>query len=172
MAMTYKQLIRPEQYAAVYRYLADEDLLWVLFWDVDPDQWSVDLFVRMLDREDRYVLAGYIDGQFAGLMTLMPTLPRSRCVEIGLTALRPYFRQAAPLCLGALKLACETLDVASFLGRVPAPNRHILHMLGAVGFREIGRVPGMCWYTRKQEFVPGVLVMATPSSIDQVIQGV
>ena len=170
MEMTYKQLIRPEQYAAVYRHLADEDLLWALFWDVDPDQWSVDFFVRMMDRDDRYVLAGYIDGEFAGLMTLLG-LPRSRCAEIGLTALRPYFRQAVPLCLGALRLACDKLDVASFYGVVPAPNRHILRMLGAVGFHEMGRVPGMCWYTRKQAFVPGVLVMATPSSIDQVIQG-
>lgn len=170
MVMTYRQLVRPEQYAEVYQRLADEDLLWAIWWDVDPDQWSVELFVHMMDRADRYVLAGYIDGQFAGLMTLLG-LPRSRCAEIGLTALRPYFRQAAPLCLGALKLACETLDVASFLGRVPEPNRHILRMLGAVGFHEIGRVPGMCWYTRKQAFVPGVLVMATPSSINQVIQG-
>ena len=165
MEMTYQVLIRRDQLAAIYRRLADEGLLWAVWSDIDGEQWSEDFFVSMLDRPEMLVLGGYVDGALAGVMTLNPLIQRTRTLEIGLTAFRDYFGQAEALCRGALLWACETQDVASFLGRVAAPNRHILRMLGRLGFRELGRVPGLGWYTRKQDFVEGVLVLATPASI-------
>lgn len=165
MRRTYRRLAREEDLLSLYARLRGEDLLWAVKPEVEAREWTEEVFLQLFRRPDVWVLEGSIDGEPAGAMTLRPAEPRSLCGEIGLTAFRPFFRQAVPLCLGALLLACEELAVASFLGRVPAPNRHILAMLDRVGFHELGRVPGLCWHSRKQAFVDGVLVLATPESV-------
>lgn len=165
MSISYKVLPHEEDYHAIYNKLRTDDLFWALWPDVDKDDWTQDAFVSLLSRPDMLVLGALIDGAIAGVMFLHPVMPRSMAAEIGVTAFRPFFPQAAALCRGALLWACERLDPASFLGKVAAPNRHALFMLERVGFSELGRVPGLCWYTRKQTFVDGVLVIATPDSI-------
>lgn len=165
MKMIYTVLLHESQYRALYERLCKEDLLWAVWPDVDAEDWTPEVFVGLLSMPDTLVLGGYIDGVLAGIMTLRPVAARSLTAEIGLTGFRSYFAQAEDLCRGALLWACTHLDVASFLGRVAAPNRHITRMLSCLGFRELGRVPGMYWYTRKQKFVDGVLVLATPDSV-------
>ena len=165
MDMTYRILVDEDDYRSLYARLRAENLLWAFWPDVDPGDWSCDRMARMLSRPDELVVAGYADGTLAGLMLVWPFSARSNCAEVGLTAFRGFFPVAAGLCRGALLFACDELNPASFVGRVPAPSRHILRMLGQVGFCEIARIPGLCWYTRKQRFVDGVLAMATPDSI-------
>ena len=170
MEMAYTVLLHKSQYHALYDRLREENLLWAVWPDVDAGDWTPDVFINLLSRPDTLVLGGAIDGAPAGVMTLRPVTARSLTAEIGLTAFRHYFARAEDLCRGALLWACEHLDVASFLGRVAIPNRHILRMLSCLGFRELGRVPGMCWYTRKQKCVDGALVLATPDSIRATIK--
>ena len=59
------------------------------------------------------------------------------------------------------------MDCESLVGRVAAPNRHALRMAPQVGFHLLGRVPGMCWHGKKQQFVDGVLVLATPDTVKE-----
>lgn len=165
MSMTYKVIINAGELAEIYRRLKEEKLLWAVWSDIDDEEWTESLFVKFLSRDDTLVLGGYIDGELAGVMTMRPAEMKSLTANIGLTAFRKFFKQAVPLCMGALLWACDTQDMKSILGRVAAPNRHILRLLSSLGFKEIGRVPGMTWYTRKQAFVDGVLVLATVESI-------
>lgn len=168
MEMTYKVLLHEADYRAIYEAMREDDTLWSAWPDIDPDEWTPEIVVRLMSRPDVLVLGGAIDGLPAGFMTLQAVSRRSMTAEIGVAAFRPFFRQAAALCRGALLWACDNLELSSFLGKVAAPNRHVLAMLGQVGFRELGRVPGLFWYTRKQRFVDGVLVMATPESIRKI----
>lgn len=171
MGTEYKVILNAEELAGIYRRLREEKLLWAVWSDIDEEEWTENLFVRMLTREDMLVLGGYIDGELAGVMTLRPAEPKSLTGNIGLTAFRKFFRQAVPLCMGGLLWACDTQDMKSVIGRVAAPNRHILRLLESLGFKEIGRVPGLTWYTRKQAFVDGVLVLATVDSIRTAAAG-
>lgn len=168
MEMTYKVLLHEADYRAIYEAMREDDTLWSAWPDIDPDEWTPEIVVRLMSRPDVLVLGGAIDGVPAGFMTLHPVTQRTLTAEIGVAAFRPFFRQAAALCRGALLWACDNLELSSFLGKVAAPNRHVLAMLGQVGFYELGRVPGLFWYTRKQRFVDGVLVMATPESIRKI----
>lgn len=169
----YRRICAPEEHAEIYRRLRDEDLLWPLFSEIEPDEWSEELYVRMLGPNSMCeTWAGYVDGAMAGIAYLWPFdfSHRTRIAEIGLTAFRDYFGQAARLARGCLVEICEAHNrqdrlVASIVGRVPAPNRHILAMLEQLGFSRLCRLPGMFWFTRLQRHVDGWLVQATPESI-------
>ena len=165
MHLSYRVLLHDCEYRALYDALRRDNTLWALWPDVDADEWTPDALGAMLSRDDVLTVRGEIDGAPAGVMTMHPVMRRTLTAEIGVAAFRPYFPYAAALCRGALLWACGRIKPASFLGKVAAPNRHALRLLGQVGFSELGRVPGLCWYTRKQRFVDGVLVMATPESI-------
>ena len=170
--MSYKVLLYEEQYAQIYRRMNEEGLLWAAYPEIDAEEWSEEGYIRMMARDDVLCLAGYIDNEIGGVMTLYPAVSKTRTAVIGLTAFRDYFRQAVPLCMGALLWACATQDIESILGRVAAPNRHILRLLNSLGFEEKLRVPGMTWYTKKQKFVDGVIVMATPDTIREAAKTV
>lgn len=163
--MTYSLLIHERQYRAIYARMHAERLLWAAWPDVAAAEWTAEEFCRRLGREEMYVLGGCIDGEPAGVLLLWPVSGRTLCAEVGLTAYRRFFPQARELARGALLHACVELSLSAILGRVAAPNRHILRMLGGLGFAELGRVPGMIWYAARERFVDGVLVMATPDSI-------
>ncbi len=163
--MTYSLLIHERQYREIYARMRAERLLWAAWPDMAEAEWTAEEFCRRLGREEMYVLGGYIDDEPAGVLLLWPVAGRSLCAEVGLTAFRRHFRQARELARGALLHASGELSLSAIIGRVAAPNRHILRLLGSLGFAELGRVPGMIWYAAREHFVDGVLVMATPESI-------
>lgn len=145
-----------------YARLAEQGLLWALFPEMETlslNQW------REIMAGPALILGGFVDGHLAGLLSVRPFMGRTQCAEAGVTALRPWFARAADLSRGAFLWAFERLDCVSLVGRVAAPNRHILRMAPLVGFQELGRIPGMCWYARKRKFVDGVLLLATPESV-------
>ncbi len=125
------------------------------------------MFISRLSEPGRYVLGAEVDGNPAGALMLWPFGYRTLVAEIGLTALRPYFGHAVPMCLGALDYVISTFDPrpTAFVGRVPRQNRHILRLLSQLGFGVLANVPGLIWHTRKQDFVGGSLVMATTENI-------
>lgn len=163
--MTYALLLHERQYRDIYARMQAGRLLWAAWPDMGAEEWTADEFCRRLGREEMYVLGGSIDGELAGVMLLWPVAGRTLCAEVGLTAFRGYFREAPALCRGALLHAARELGLASVLGRVAATHRHILRLLGCLGFAELGRVPGLIWLAARERFVDGVLVMATPDSI-------
>jgi len=155
----------------IYERLRAENLLWTVYPEMDPEQWSFEYFLSF-HQTPVHTLAGYIDGEMAGVQFLWPFRDsyRTQCAEIGLTAFRPYFAHAVPLCRGALLWACENLEPASIIGRVAAPAHHIMRLLGCLGFQPLGLIPGLLWYTRRQRHVDGWLVMATPESIKATVE--
>lgn len=166
--MTYRSIL-PEDaktLESIYERLKAEDLLWTVYPEVDPQEWTLARFLS-IHTAPLHVLAGYIDGEMAGVMLTWPFREslRSRVAEIGLSAFRRHFAQAVPLCKGALLWAVENLHPTAIIGRVACPSRHILALLSQVGFSKLGKIPGLCWYTRQQKHVDGWLVMATPESI-------
>ena len=171
--MSYR-VIAPEDkqtLAYIYERLRTEDLLWTVYPEVDPEEWSLERFYS-IHQAPLHVLAGYVDGEMAGVMLSWPFREswKNRVLEIGLTAFRKHFAQAVPLCRGALIWACDHLQPTAIIGRVACPSHHILRLLDAVGFSKLGKVPGLCWYTRKQTHVDGWLVMATPESIHATVE--
>lgn len=165
MEYTYRRIYDPFEHAAVYRRLKDEGLLWCLFSEIEPDEWSEELYIKMHNSAGiRETWGGYIDGELAGLAYVMPfcSSPRTRCAEIGLTAFRPHFKHAARLARGGLLtiLNHHGETIKSLVGRVPAPNRHILNMLDTLGFQRMFKIPELFWYTRLQKHVDGWIVFA------------
>lgn len=173
MDMTYR-VIAPEDSQTleyVYERLRAEDLLWTVYPEVDPEEWSLERFLR-IHTAPMHVLAGYVDGEMAGVMLSWPFREswRTRVLEIGLTAFRRHFAQAVPLCRGALLWACDHLQPTAVIGRVACPSHHILRLLDSLGFQKLGKIPGLCWFSRKQTHVDGWLVMATPESIKATVE--
>ncbi len=162
---SYTVFTRASQLATLYRLMREQDLLWAVWPDVD--EWTEDMFISRLSEPGRYVLGAEVDGNPAGALMLWPFGYRTLVAEIGLTALRPYFGHAVPMCLGALDYVISTFDPrpTAFVGRVPRQNRHILRLLSQLGFGVLANVPGLIWHTRKQDFVGGSLVMATTENI-------
>lgn len=174
MQYSYKIIVDPAEHATIYRRLREEDLLWCLFSEIEQNEWSEELYIKMHNSSTlRETWAGYIDGQLAGIAYLWPFQLswRTRCAEIGLTAFRPFFRHAARLCREGLLRILEHHKVdgehtiTSFVGRVPAPNRHILNMLGKLGFTKQCKIPDLFWFTKQQKHVDGWLVMAKPMDV-------
>jgi hypothetical protein len=170
MEYSYKRLYDPADFAAIYRRLRDEDLLWALYSEVEPEEWSEDLYIKMHNSSTmRETWGGFIDGELAGVACIWPFdgSYRTRCAEISVTAFRKYFDQAARLARGCLLEMLNTHKdkLCSFIGRVPVPNRHVLNMLGSLGFERKLRIPKLFWYTKAQKHVDGWIVFAEPSDI-------
>ena len=149
--------------AAAFARLRDGGLLWAF--DCEWEEPSLERWMRVCSRPDVLLLEGLVDGVAAGLMKIAPFQERTLCGEVGVAAYRGFFAPAAWLARGACLWCFAHLDCVSLLGRVAVPNRHALRMAPQVGFRELCRVPGMCWYGRKQRFVDGALLLATPESV-------
>lgn len=176
MEMTYRAIPPTDEHTLAYIYerLRSEDLLWTVYPEVDPEEWTLERFYS-IHQAPLHMLAGYIDGEMAGVMLSWPFREswKTRVLEIGLTAFRKHFAQAVPLCRGALLWACDHLQPVqptSFIGRVACPSHHILRLLDCLGFQKLGKVPGLCWYTRRQTHVDGWLVLATPESIKATVE--
>lgn len=168
---SYRVLIHDWQFAEIYRRMLHDDLLWAAWPDTDDCEWSEDYFCDRLARDTILIIGGYVRGELAGVMTLTPVAEKTLCAEIGLTAFREHFPIARDLCAGALARGFELTSAKSFIGRIAAPHRHILQMFASLGFKEMGRVPGLIWHSRKRKFVDGILVFATPDSVMQNIGG-
>lgn len=163
MERSYRILTELADFERVFQRLEREGLFWAS--DCEWESPERARWLRSCAREDVLMLEGLVDGEPAGLLKLSPFMARTRCGEIGVAAYRDFFRHAAWLARGACLWCFERMDCASLVGRVAAPNRHALFMAPKVGFRVLGRVPGMCWHGKKQQFVDGVLVLATPESV-------
>ena len=169
MTLTY-QVMQPADLPMLYAVLHAERTLWAI-WPEHGDDCTEEQFCSAMGAEDMLVLGGYIDGDLAGVLTLRPFCSdRTLCGEVGLTALRKYFPVAAPLCRSALLWCYDNLELRTMVGRVACPNRHILRMLGQVGFSRAALIPGLCWYGRKQQFVDGWLVTATRRSVERSME--
>ncbi len=165
---TYRIVTKEADLLAIFNALKADDLLWTVYPEVDAEDWSFDLFLAFCGPGTvTWTLAGYVDGDLAGVLWLWPFRGAlaGRCGEIGVTAFRKHFKDAERLVRGALEKACDELDVASIIGRIPCYSRHVLAMHSRLGFCRLGKVPGLMWYTRKRRPVDGWLVMATPESI-------
>ena len=163
MERSYRILTELADFERVFQRLEREGLFWAS--DCEWESPERARWLRSCTREDVLMLEGLVDGEPAGVLKLSPFMARTRCGEIGVAAYRDFFRHAAWLARGACLWCFERLHCASLVGRVAAPNRHALRMAPRVGFRVLGRVPGMCWHGKKQQFVDGVLVLATPESV-------
>ena len=163
MERSYRILTELADFERVFQRLEQDGLFWAL--DCEWESPERARWLRSCAREDVLMLEGLVDGEPAGLLKLSPFMARTRCGEIGVAAYRDFFRHAAWLARGACLWCFERMDCESLVGRVAAPNRHALRMAPQVGFRVLGRVPGMCWHGKKQQFVDGVLVLATPESV-------
>lgn len=166
MKLTYN--VVPE-YAlpAIYAVLKAENTLWAI-WPEHGDECTEEEFCTAMGAPDVLVLAGNIDGDPAGVLTLRPFCSDlTQCGEVGLMALRKYFSLAAPLCRSALLWCFDNMDLRSMVGRVAVPNRHVLAMLGQVGFSKAAKIPGLMWYGRKKDFVDGWLVTATRETVER-----
>ena len=163
MERSYRILTELADFERVFQRLEQDGLFWALDCEWESPEWA--RWLRSCIREDVLMLEGLVDGEPAGLLKLSPFMARTRCGEIGVAAYRDFFRHAAWLARGACLWCFERMDCESLVGRVAVPNRHALRMAPQVGFRVLGRVPGMCWHGKKQQFVDGVLVLATPESV-------
>lgn len=161
----YRFLLDDDDLLLVYEKFTAGDIWWAFYHDYEGMTRQ-----RWLDtaRADGVgVIGGYVDGRLGGVMTIQPFRGKvmTQCAEIGVAACREYFSEAEPLSRGAFLWAFERLDCESMVGFIPVSNRHSLRMAPRVGFRELCRVPKMCWYERRQRFEDGVLVCATPESV-------
>ena len=90
---------------------------------------------------------------------------RGKVWEFDFTTFRAGARLAVPLAHGGLSWAFAHLDCAAVMGLCPKPNRHAWRLAEACGFQVMGLLPQACWHARKQQYVDGVLVLCTPSSL-------
>lgn len=158
---TYKVLINTEDFASISARMRDEGLLWAFFPEIDPNEWDNARVAQYLGRQDMLVLGGYIDGELAGFLTLVPLRFRGRAGEIGLLAFRKFFKDALPLVTGAFDWIFRTQDCDALLGFIPVASRQSMRLFSSLSFVSMGRVPNMSWYAKKRRFVDCEIVMLT-----------
>lgn len=158
---TYRVLISEKDFANISARMRDEGLLWAFFPEIDPNEWDNSRVAQYLSRKDMLILGGYIDGELAGFLTLVPLRFRGRAGEIGLLAFRKFFKDALPLATGAFDWVFRTQDCDALLGFIPVASRQSMRLFSLLGFVPMGRVPNMSWYAKKRRFVDCEIVMLT-----------
>lgn len=167
----YVVLTETEEFIELYRRMQEERLLWSMYPDVPASMWTESLGLGLLDRNEQLVLAGFCKGELSGFMTLMPTRLVGRCCEVAFLAFRHAFDIAIDLCKGAIVWTLENQNVDSLVGYIPKPSRHSMRLIGKVGFKCIGEIPGYTWYDRMQKFVPSYVVVADRKSLEEACDG-
>lgn len=167
----YVVLTETEEFIELYRRMQEERLLWSMYPDVPASMWTEPLGVGLLDRNEQLVLAGFYNGKLSGFMTLMPTRLVGRCCEVAFLAFRHAFDIAIDLCKGAIVWTLENQNIDSLVGYIPKPSRHSMRLIGEVGFKCIGEIPGYTWYDRIQKFVPSYVVVADRKSLEEACDG-
>ena len=99
MEMTYKVLLHEADYRAIYENMRQDGTLWTAWPDIDPDEWTPEIVVRLMSRPDVLVLGGAVDGVPAGFMTLQAVSRRTMTAEIGV-AVAGRAVPALPLAFG------------------------------------------------------------------------
>lgn len=91
---------------------------------------------------------------------------RGQVWEFDFTAFREAFHIAPQMARGGFRWAFEHLHASAIIGFCAEPNRQAWRLAQACGFQVIGTIPGLCWFARRKNHVGGVMVMATPQSVE------
>ena len=145
----------PLSLGALYDALLAEGLLEVFCYDGAP---SCDAFIEKFGRDDHWTYAAFREDGAPLVMAVVNGVTG----KSGLAHFC-YFRAGLPL---AAALAREWLlmlaegGMKSLVGLTPAPFRHALRFARAMGFRQVGIVPGACVLAARQNRVcDGVLTV-------------
>ena len=82
------------------------------------------------------------------------------------SAFRSSFQIAADMARGGFAWMFQHAPCKSIVGVCPAPNRHAWRLAQACGFKTLGRIPGACYYARKDRYVDGIFVVVTPETLE------
>lgn len=91
---------------------------------------------------------------------------RGQVWEFDFTAFREAFHIAPQMARGGFRWVFKHLHASAIVGFCAAPNRQAWHLAQACGFEVMGAIPGLCWFSRRQKHVGGVMVMATPQTVE------
>lgn len=91
---------------------------------------------------------------------------RGQVWEFDFTAFREAFHIAPQMARGGFRWVFKHLHASAIVGFCAAPNRQAWHLAQACGFEVMGAIPGLCWFPRRQKHVGGVMVMATPQTVE------
>lgn len=97
-------------------------------------------------------------GQLLGVGLFTPW--RWRVWEFDFTAFRAGFPLAVAMARGGFAWMFAHAPVDAIMGVCPAHNRHAWRLAEACGFRVLGRIPGACWWARRERHADGVFVLA------------
>ena len=91
---------------------------------------------------------------------------RGQVWEFDFTAFREAFHIAPQMARGGFRWVFEHLHASAIVGFCAEPNRQAWRLARACGFEVMGAIPGLCWFSRRQKHVGGVMVMATPQTVE------
>lgn len=146
---------------AAYEQLKDDDSL--KFYDYEFGKaLSPERFVAHNVSRYSVFLAGFVNGAYAGFMTLRPISPVSRCALIGVAGFRRWYKQAIPLSQGAFAFCYANLNVDSMIAHVVRTNYHITRLCRACGFAKLAEAPGMYFDYETDKYTSGYILLSTP----------
>ena len=90
---------------------------------------------------------------------------RGRVWSFDCTAFRASAGLAVRMVRGGLAWFFAHAPCEAVVGCCPLPNRHAWRLARACGFREWGRLPGACWWARRNRFVDGLFLVVTPQDL-------
>lgn len=91
---------------------------------------------------------------------------RGQVWEFDFTAFREAFHIAPQMARGGFRWVFEHLHASAIVGFCAEPNRQAWRLARACGFEVMGAIPGLCWFFKRQKHVGGVMVMATPQTVE------
>ena len=91
---------------------------------------------------------------------------RGQVSEFDFTAFREAFHIAPQMARGGFRWVFEHLHASAIVGFCAEPNRQAWRLARACGFEVMGAIPGLCWFSKRQKHVGGVMVMATPQTVE------
>ena len=145
--------------AVLFRRMEAEGLLGCAMYAVKP---SLHIFLESCC--SGVVVTGFSGGEMTGFALFSPWM--GRAWRFDFTVFRACFRQAPTLSRALLRWFFERYAADAVVGITPMTNRHAWHLAGVAGFTVLGTIPRACYIERRHTFVAGVLVMATPETVE------
>lgn len=164
MPYTYRAITDTAERAALYKRMVAERLdSAAMCGGLDLGGW-MRLTAPAIDGGNILLGAVGDDGKIHGVALF--SRREYRMWRFDFTAFRGHFPAAVEMARGGFSWLFAHTDATSIYGIAPVKHRHALGLAGACGFVEVARLPLACWLARRGEYVDGVVLLATPQTLE------
>lgn len=149
---THRAYMADDELKWIYEAICSDATLWKTLWyDGAPRSWS-----DWKNRSRDWWLASVAGPSDTTVGFFWLNGYQGRTAQIHFAVFEGHRDEAVQIGKATMQWLYELGWLYSVYGLTPCTHRHVFPLLGAIGFKIIGKIPGACWIERKQKYVDGV----------------